>query len=167
MRASTIRKAFRRSWARVRTLFADRRGNSDLTTYMLLTAAGAAMVGLTLPSLFSSSDSAARTFKNQVNVLERGANPGGGGGGADGAGSGSGWTFSVGKDGANVSGPGGISGSVGSGGVSGSVGGGGSGASGGSGGSGTGSLNISGSGPQQRLQQMEQNLKPQSENLLH
>ncbi|WP_394836796.1 hypothetical protein LVJ94_07795 [Pendulispora rubella] len=115
MRISIIR--------RVRTLFADRRGNSDLTTYMLLTAAGAAMVGLTLPSLFSSSNSAAKTFQNQVNVLERGANPGGAGGIGSGIGSGSGWTFNVGKDGVSVSGPGGISGSVGGGGSGGSGGG--------------------------------------------
>ncbi|WP_394847131.1 hypothetical protein LZC95_06635 [Pendulispora brunnea] len=108
MRVSIIR--------RVRTLFADRRGNSDLTTYMLLTAAGAAMVGLTLPSLFSSSNSAARTFQNQVNVLERGASTGSAGGIGSGLGSGSGWTFNVGKDGVSVSGPGGINGSVGGGG---------------------------------------------------
>jgi len=141
MRASIIR--------RVRTLFADRRGNSDLTTYMLLTAAGAAMVGLTLPSLFSSSNSAAKTFQNQVNVLERGANPGGMGGIGSGMGSGSGWTFNVGKDGVSVSGPG-INGSVGGGG------GGGSGGGGGAGGAG---------GGQQSLQQIEQTIQAKTQTL--
>lgn len=56
------------------------RGSSDLTVTLLLTAAGAAMVGMTVPSLFKSSDTASRTFDRQVQILERGA--GGAGGGA-------------------------------------------------------------------------------------
>ncbi|WP_394822988.1 hypothetical protein [Pendulispora albinea] len=158
MRAFAIRHAVRISWAQVRRLFADRRGNSDLTTYMLLTAAGAAMVGLTVPSLFQSSDSAARTFKNQVDVLEKGAN-GGSSGGSGAGGGGSGWTVNVGKDGVNVSGPGGVSGSVGSGGVS--VGSGGGGGGGGS--SGGGKLNLTGSS--QGLGQMQQSVDPQQTSL--
>lgn len=49
------------------------RGSSDLTVTLLLTAAGAAMVGMTVPSLFRSSDTASRTFDRQVQILERGA----------------------------------------------------------------------------------------------
>lgn len=63
-------------------------GSSDLTVGLLMTAAGAAMVGLTVPSLFKSSDTAARTFDRQVKILERGA--GGAGGGAEGLSTGSG-----------------------------------------------------------------------------
>ena len=69
----------------VRRLLRDRVGSSDLTVALLLTAAGAAMVGLTVPSLYKSSDTAARTFDQQVQVLERGAS-GRGGGGLGGAG---------------------------------------------------------------------------------
>ena len=54
----------------------NERGSSDMTVALLLTAAGAAMVGLTVPSLFRSSDTAARTFDHQVKVLERGATGG-------------------------------------------------------------------------------------------
>lgn len=54
----------------------DDRGSSDLTVTLLLTAAGAAMVGLTVPAMFRSSDTAARTFDHQVQILERGANGG-------------------------------------------------------------------------------------------
>jgi len=50
-----------------------------------MTAAGAAMVGLTVPSLFKSSDTAAKTFDRQVKILERGTS---GGTGATGGGSG-------------------------------------------------------------------------------
>ena len=69
----------------VRRLLRDRVGSSDLTVALLLTAAGAAMVGLTVPSLYKSSDTAARTFDQQVQVLERGAS-GRGAGGLGGAG---------------------------------------------------------------------------------
>src|SRR5688572_17494642 len=57
------------------------RGSSDLTVGLLLTAAGAAMVGMTVPTMFKSSDTASRTFERQVDILERGAGGGGGGGG--------------------------------------------------------------------------------------
>lgn len=60
-------------------LFADRRGSSDLNTYLLLTAAGCTMVGLTAPSLFNSSKTASNTFEKQVQILERGASSSGGG----------------------------------------------------------------------------------------
>lgn len=66
-------------------LLRDRRGSSDLTVGLLMTAAGAAMVGMTVPSLFKSSDTAARTFDRQVKILERGTS---GGTGAGGGGSG-------------------------------------------------------------------------------
>lgn len=49
------------------------RGSSDLTVTLLLTAAGAAMVGLTVPTMMKSSDTASRTFDRQVKILERGA----------------------------------------------------------------------------------------------
>ncbi len=74
--------------SRIRALLSDSRGSSDLTVYMLLTAAGAAMVSLTLPQLWKSSDSAANTFRKQVVVLENGASPSGGG---TGSGGGSDW----------------------------------------------------------------------------
>ena len=60
------------------------RGSSDLTVTLLLTAAGAAMVGLTVPMMFKSSDMAANTFEHQVQVLQRGA--GGRGSGMSGLG---------------------------------------------------------------------------------
>lgn len=69
-------------------LFADRRGSSDLNTYLLLTAAGCTMVGLTAPSLFNSSKTASNTFEKQVQILERGASSSGGGGALGGASSG-------------------------------------------------------------------------------
>jgi hypothetical protein len=109
-----------------RTLFTDRRGEGDLMTSLLLTAAGAVMVSITLPSLLESSDSASRTFRAQVNVLERGATPTQGGGSSGG----SGWNIDIGKGGVSVSGgAGGVSGNVtiGKGGGGGSVGGGGGG----------------------------------------
>jgi hypothetical protein len=70
----------RRFVARTRT-----RGSSDLTVTLLLTAAGAAMVGMTAPSLFKSSDTASKTFDKQVQILERGANGGSGAGGGGGS----------------------------------------------------------------------------------
>lgn len=101
-------RLLRRSGAWLRTLLRDRRGEGDLMTSLLLTAAGAVMVGITVPSLFESSDSAARTFRGQVDVLEKGASPSGGG-----AGGGSGWDISIGPNGVSVSGGnGGIRGSV-------------------------------------------------------
>jgi len=72
-------------------LLADRRGSSDLNTYLLLTAAGCAMVGLTAPHLFNSSKTASDTFEKQVQVLQQGASPGAGG--ASGAGSSGGWNI--------------------------------------------------------------------------
>ena len=66
----------------------DRRGSADLNTYLLLTAAGCTMVGLTAPHLFKSSKTASDTFEKQVEILQRGA--GGGAGGAGGAGGGAG-----------------------------------------------------------------------------
>lgn len=71
------------------------RGSSDLTVALLLTAAGAAMVGMTAPTLFKSSDTAARTFDRQVQILERGAG-GGSGGGAQGFAAGGAPAFEVG-----------------------------------------------------------------------
>lgn len=56
------------------------RGSGDLTVTLLMTAAGAAMVGMTVPTLFKSSDTAARTFDKQVKILERGAGGGSSGG---------------------------------------------------------------------------------------
>ncbi|MBS2015307.1 MAG: hypothetical protein JST00_20640 [Deltaproteobacteria bacterium] len=72
MRRPSIRFVAR-ALARV---FRDERGSSDLTVTLLLTAAGAAMVGLTVPAMFRSSDTAARTFDHQVQILERGAHGG-------------------------------------------------------------------------------------------
>ena len=80
-----IGRAKNGSFAWLKRFLADQRGSGDLTTYVLLTAAGAAMVAITVPSLFSSSQSAASTFQNQVNVLERGA------GGTAAGGGGAGW----------------------------------------------------------------------------
>src|SRR5690606_8890904 len=71
------------------------RGSSDLTVAPLLTAAGAAMVGMTVPTLFESSDTAARTFDRQVQILERGAG-GGSRGGAQGVAAGAAPAFEVG-----------------------------------------------------------------------
>ena len=65
----------------------DRRGSADLNTYLLLTAAGCTMVGLTAPHLFKSSKTASDTFEKQVEILQRGSS--GGAGGASGAGGGS------------------------------------------------------------------------------
>ena len=131
-----------RTGAWLRELLRDRRGQGDLMTSLLLTAAGAVMVGVTVPSLFESSESAARTFQKQVDVLERGASPRGGGGGI-GIGIG-GWDINIGSGGISVSGRGGSgfggSVSVGSGGVSGSV-------SGGGGFNGGGSGNMGGFAP--------------------
>ncbi len=110
----------KRTGAWLRALLRDNRGQGDLMTSLLLTAAGAVMVGVTVPSLFESSESAARTFKGQVDVLERGATPSRGGGGI-GIGLG-GWDINIGSGGVSVSGGRG-SFSVGSGGVSGSFGG--------------------------------------------
>jgi hypothetical protein len=123
MRNILIGRATSRSFTWLQRLLADRRGSGDVTTYVLLTAAGAAMVALTVPSLFSSSQSAASTFQNQVNVLERGAGGTGGASGSSGgsAGGNSGWTLNVSANGVSASGPGG-SVSAGSSGVSGSVG---------------------------------------------
>jgi hypothetical protein len=64
----------------LRRLLSDKRGSSDLQTYLLLTAAGCTMVGLVAPSMFNSSQKCSNTFDKQVQVLERGASPGGGGG---------------------------------------------------------------------------------------
>jgi len=72
----------------------DRRGSSDLTTYLLLTAAGCTMIGLTAPHLFNSSRKASNTFEHQVDVLERGSSPNGSG--PIGAGD---WSISVGPNG--------------------------------------------------------------------
>ena len=122
-----IGRAKNGSFAWLKRFLADQRGSGDLTTYVLLTAAGAAMVAITVPSLFSSSQSAASTFQNQVNVLERGAGgtaAGGGGAGGAAGGGGAGWQFNVGPNGVSASGPGG-SVSAGTNGVSGTVGGGG------------------------------------------
>lgn len=126
-----------RAGAWLRALRRDSRGEGDLMTSLLLTAAGAVMVGVTVPSLFESSDAAARTFQRQVGVLERGAS----GSGQGGIG-GSGWDISIGSGGISISGGnGGIGGNINigsSGRVSGSVGGGGISVSGGGGGSGGG-----------------------------
>jgi len=68
--------------------FKDRRGSADLNTYLLLTAAGCTMVGLTAPHLFKSSKTASDTFEKQVEILQRGSSGGvgGAGGGAGAAG---------------------------------------------------------------------------------
>jgi hypothetical protein len=68
----------------------DRRGSADLNTYLLLTAAGCTMVGLTAPHLFKSSKTASDTFEKQVEILQRGAGGGAGGAGAGAAGAGGG-----------------------------------------------------------------------------
>lgn len=75
--------------------FDDRRGSADLNTYLLLTAAGCTMVGLTAPHLFKSSKTASDTFEKQVEILQRGAGggSGGSGGGAGSGGSGGGWNL--------------------------------------------------------------------------
>lgn len=62
----------------LRRFFKDARGSSDLNTYLLLSAAGCSMVVLTAPHLFNSSKTASNAFDKQVQVLERGASPGGG-----------------------------------------------------------------------------------------
>jgi len=126
MRVSLINRAVLRSVKWVGKLLADKRGSSDLTVHLLLTAAGAAMVAITVPTLFSSSKSAANTFQNQVTVLEQGANPSGNtGGSGSGSGSGgSGWSFHIGSGGISGSTP---WGSFGVGSKGGSVSGGGSG----------------------------------------
>ena len=73
--------------------FTDRRGSADLNTYLLLTAAGCTMVGLTAPHLFKSSKTASDTFEKQVEILQRGSSGGAGGAGGAGGGSsgGGGW----------------------------------------------------------------------------
>lgn len=71
-------KALRKLGGLLPRLLADRRGSSDLNTYLLLTAAGCTMVGLTAPHLFNSSKTASNTFEKQVEVLQQGASPGGG-----------------------------------------------------------------------------------------
>ncbi len=74
----------------LRRLFRDRRGSADLNTYLLLTAAGCTMVGLTAPHLFKSSKTASDTFEKQVEILQRGAGGGVSGGSGAGAGGGGG-----------------------------------------------------------------------------
>jgi subtilase-type serine protease len=72
----------------------DNLGSADLNTYLLLTAAGCTMVGLTAPHLFKSSKTASDTFEKQVEILQRGSSPGGGGGGGGlGGGGGGGWNI--------------------------------------------------------------------------
>jgi len=133
---------FRRLGRLFPLLLADKRGSADLNTYLLLTAAGCVMVGLTAPSLFKSSKTASDTFEKQVEILQRGSSGGtGGGGGGGGSSWGGGFNIggvnvSVGSGGVSVSGGssgGSFSGSIGSGGgsFSGSVGGGGGSISGG------------------------------------
>lgn len=98
------RRSLRRA---VAELARDRRGNSDLSVYLLLTAAGCVMVGLTAPHLYNASKTASNTFERQVEVLERGASPGGSGGlGSMGGASGGagGWNLSVGPGGVTASG---------------------------------------------------------------
>lgn len=75
----------------------DRRGSADLNTYLLLTAAGCTMVGLTAPHLFKSSKTASDTFEKQVEILQRGA--GGGAGGAGGAAGAAGGDWNLGGQG--------------------------------------------------------------------
>lgn len=87
-------------------LFEDRRGSGDLSTYLLLTAAGCVMVGLTAPALFASSRRASETFEQQVGVLERGASPYSSGSDGD-------WNISIGPNGVQAS-SGGVSASLGS-----------------------------------------------------
>jgi hypothetical protein len=143
----------------IRRLLVEERGDGTLTTYLLLAAAGAVMVGLTVPSLFGSAKSAAGVLDNQVRVLEQGANPGGGSFGGGGASSD--WTLEVGSGGVKVSGagmsvgvtPGGnVSGSVSAGGVTvsannnGVTASGGGGGGGGSGGGGSSSSASQGTG---------------------
>jgi hypothetical protein len=99
VRASMLLRILRRALGSARSLLADRRGEGDLMTSLLLTAAGAVMVAITVPSLFESSDSAARTFRAQVSVLERGATPT-----FAGSAGGSGWNISVGSGGVSVAG---------------------------------------------------------------
>ena len=95
----------------VRRVFRDKRGSSDLNTYLLLSAAGCSMVVLTAPHLFNSSKTASDAFDKQVQVLERGASPGGGsssGGIGDmlsGGGSSSGFDMGGGGGGGGISGP--------------------------------------------------------------
>ena len=130
MKVSSIRRL-------IRAIASDSRGSGDLTVSLLLTAAGAVMVGLTVPALFRSSQAASRTFDNQVKVLERGR------GTSSSGGSQSPWEISFGPDGVKASGPvgGGVMGSlsVGKGGISG-------GAQGGGSGTGTASTPTNGSG---------------------
>ena len=73
--------------------FTDLRGSADLNTYLLLTAAGCTMVGLTAPHLFKSSKTASDTFEKQVEILQRGSSGGAGGAGGAGGGAsgGGGW----------------------------------------------------------------------------
>jgi hypothetical protein len=72
----------------------DRRGSADLNTYLLLTAAGCTMVGLTAPHLFKSSKTASDTFEKQVEILQRGSSGGvGGAGGGGGAAGGGDWNL--------------------------------------------------------------------------
>jgi len=54
MRVSLINRAVFRSLRWIGKLLADKRGSSDMTVHLLLTAAGAAMVAITVPTLFAS-----------------------------------------------------------------------------------------------------------------
>jgi len=60
----------------LKKLLLTTRGSSDLTVGLLMTAAGAVMVGLAVPTLFRASDTAGRTLDRQVQILERGAGAG-------------------------------------------------------------------------------------------
>ncbi len=142
-------------------LLRDRRGSSDLTVSLLLTAAGAAMVCITLPTLFAASKTASKTFQTQVSVLERGADPGGNANANEKATDP--WSFQVGPGGVTASGPlgNGIHGTVsaGSNGVSGSASGGGAPASGGgSGASSSGGATAPSSTPSLTAAQAQQRL---------
>jgi len=51
-------------------------GGAELLSTLLIAGAGVTAVGLSLPTLFNASDTAGRTFDNQVQILERGARTG-------------------------------------------------------------------------------------------
>jgi hypothetical protein len=130
-----------------RALVRDERGmDSNALIPILMTAAGVATVGIMVPTMFQSGQTAANTMQTQAQALQQGATGGGAAGSLGGLASslgglgGSGWNVSAGSGGVSVSG-GGISGTFNSSGGTVSIGG-----SGGSTGGSSGSVSGSGGG---------------------
>jgi hypothetical protein len=106
----------------IKRALADPSGGSETIVPLLWMGMGATVISLSCPTIFESGQACAQTLRTQVNVLERGASPGGGVGFGFNLG-GSGWNFNIGFGPGGITG--GLSGGVGVAGVSGTFAGGG------------------------------------------